>query len=212
MCERNFTLSTRVQAPAATVDYAYDALGRRIERTEGTDTVNYHLYRDTDLVDYQTDAAGTLTASTLRGPDGLISGTDYTKPTPETDYYLFNPHGDTAAITDESGTVIQTYRYDSFGNELAGNSPTYGYTGGWQRSYDQGTGTIQMGVREYDPAFGRFNSADPLKGDPRDPQGRNRYSYTGNDPLTRYDLSGRSWIEKLPEFNSEVQQLTGLTF
>jgi hypothetical protein len=52
---------SRVQTPAATIDYVYDALGRRIQRSEGTDTVNYHYYRDTDLVDYRTDETGTLT-------------------------------------------------------------------------------------------------------------------------------------------------------
>ena len=50
-----------------------------------------------------------------------------------------------------------------------------------------------MGAREYDPALGRFTSADLLKGSPPDPQQRNRYAYTGNDPLTRYDLNGLWW-------------------
>ncbi|MHB9054463.1 MAG: RHS repeat-associated core domain-containing protein [Thermoleophilia bacterium] len=65
--------------------------------------------------------------------------------------------------------------------------------GKWQREKDNSTGTIRMGVREYDPELGRFASADPLQGTPTDPQQRNRYSYVGNDPLTRYDLSGYAW-------------------
>ena len=52
-----------------------------------------------------------------------------------------------------------------------------------------------MGAREYDPALGRFVSADPLKGEPTDPQRRDRYTYTGNNPLTRYDLNGLYWGE-----------------
>jgi len=187
---------SQVQTPASTVDYAYDALGRRIQRSEGTDTVNYHLYKDTDLVDYRTDAQGTLTNATLRGAGGLISATDYTLPAPETGYYLFNPHGDTSAIADETGTLTSTYRYDAFGNELGGNSPAYGYTGKWERSYDSATETIQMGARDYDPSLGRFTSPDPLRGDLLDPQQRNRYPYTGNDPLTRYDLDGRETTVK----------------
>jgi hypothetical protein len=47
-----------------------------------------------------------------------------------------------------------------------------------------------MGVREYDPALGRFTSADPLMGEPTDPQTRNRYPYAGNNPMTHYDLNG----------------------
>jgi hypothetical protein len=50
-----------------------------------------------------------------------------------------------------------------------------------------------MGVREYDPALGRFVSADPLKGNPTEPQMRNRYQYTGNNPLVRYDINGMWW-------------------
>ncbi len=89
--------------------------------------------------------------------------------------------------------VTSTYRYDAFGNELNGNSPAYGYTGKWQRDLDSTTGTIHMGARGYDPALGRFTSADPLKGIPADPPQRNRYTYTSNNPLTRYDLAGLSW-------------------
>ncbi|MHB1361488.1 MAG: RHS repeat-associated core domain-containing protein, partial [Thermoleophilia bacterium] len=91
---------------------------------------------------------------------------------------------------DQNGAVTGSYRYDSFGNAIIPNNLTDGYTGKWQREKDNSTGTIRMGAREYDPASGRFTSADQLQGTPTDPQQRNRYSYVGNDPLTRYDLSG----------------------
>ena len=181
---------TLVTTPTATVNYAYDALGRRISRTEGTDTRNYHLNGKSDLEDYQTDQMGTLTSSFLRGPDGLISQTDHSGQTPITTYNLYNPHGDTAALTDTNGTVTGSYRYDSFGNAVGGTPPRYGYTGKWQRDSDSATSTIRMGVREYDPSLGRFTSADPLKGSITDPQQRNRYTYTSNNPLVRYDLNG----------------------
>lgn len=52
--------------------------------------------------------------------------------------------------------------------------------------------------------MGRFTSVDPLKGVPTDPQQRNRYMYTANNPLTRYDLDGRDikdWFkEKASDF------------
>jgi hypothetical protein len=60
-----------------------------------------------------------------------------------------------------------------------------------------------MGVREYDPALGRFVSADPLKGDPTDPQQRNRYIYTSNNPLVRYDLNGETWYKPWTWFDDE---------
>ena len=184
---------TQVTTPTSSVNYYYDALGRRISRAEGTNTASYHHDAKSDLTDYETNAGGNLTASYQRGADGLISQTDYTGQTPVTSYDLYNPHGDTSALTNASGAVTGTYRYDSFGNPIGANTLTDGYTGKWQRDKDNSTGTIRMGAREYDPASGRFTSADPLQGTPTDPQQRNRYQYVGNDPLTRYDLSGMSW-------------------
>jgi RHS repeat-associated protein len=109
-----------------------------------------------------------------------------------TSYHLYNPHGDTSALTDQNGAIAGSYRSDSFGNPISGNPPANGYTGKWQREKDSSTGTIRMGVREYDPALGRFISADPLKGAAMNPQQRNRYPYAINDPMTVYDLSGKS--------------------
>ncbi|MHB9053631.1 MAG: RHS repeat-associated core domain-containing protein, partial [Thermoleophilia bacterium] len=185
---------TQVTTPTSSVNYYYDALGRRISRAEGTNTASYHHGAKGDLADYETNGAGSLSAAYQRGADGLTSRTDYSG-TPTTSYYLYNPHGDTSALTDQSGAVTGTYRYDSFGNPIGANTLTDGYTGKWQREKDSSTGIIRMGVREYDPASGRLTSADQLQGTPTDPQQRNRYSYVGNDPLTRYDLSGMYWGE-----------------
>ncbi|MFD1048535.1 RHS repeat-associated core domain-containing protein, partial [Kibdelosporangium lantanae] len=50
-------------------------------------------------------------------------------------------------------------------------------------------GLVQMGHREYDPAIGRFVSADPLL-DARNPQQMNGYAYADNDPVTTTDKNG----------------------
>ena len=184
---------TQVTTPASTIGYAYDALGRRISRTDGGSTINYSLNGKSDLTDYETNGSGTLTGSYQRGADGLISQTDYTGQSPVTTYDLYDPHGDTAATTDQNGNVTSTYRYDSFGNAIGANNLADAYTGKWQRDMDNSTGLIQMGGREYDPAPGRFTAPDPLKGDATNPQQRNRYPYVGSNPLSRYDLDGLSW-------------------
>ncbi|MCL5883204.1 MAG: DUF6531 domain-containing protein [Actinobacteria bacterium] len=181
---------TEVATPSSTVNYAYDALGRRVQRTEGSDTRNIHLNARSDLPDYWSDSSGSVTASLLRGADGLISFTLDPVSNPNLSYQLYSPHGDTTMIMDSSGNPFFTARYDAFGNAIQGAGLWYGYTGKYQRYSDSSTGTIEMGVREYDPSLGRFISQDPLKGTPTDPQQRNRYQYVGNDPLTRYDLSG----------------------
>ena len=185
---------SQVSTPGGSVSYGYDALGRRVRSVEGSDTRNIHLSAKTDLPDYWSDASGAVTASLLRGADGLISFTMNPTQSPFLCYQLYSPHGDTTLITDSSANPFYTARYDAFGNAISGAGLWFGYTGKYERYTDGTTGTVEMGVREYDPTIGRFISADPLKGNPSDPQTINRYPYVQNDPLTRYDLNGKLGI------------------
>ena len=50
-----------------------------------------------------------------------------------------------------------------------------------------------MNGRLYDPAIGRFISADPTIQYPDDMQNYNRYSYINNNPLAAVDYSGYGW-------------------
>lgn len=181
----------------STIRYAYDPLGRRISRSDGAGTTNYHLSSKSDFTNYDIDQNGKLTGAYLRGADGLISQTDYTGQSPVTSYDLFNPHGDTSAITDQNGNIVDSFAYSAFGSATAGGPPAYGYTGKWERYSDPSTGLVMMGARDYDPSLGRFTSADPVPGNPTDPQQLNRYPYVGNDPLTRYDLNGLSMLDDI---------------
>jgi len=51
------------------------------------------------------------------------------------------------------------------------------------------TGLTHLGAREYDPAIGRFISADPIV-DPHDPQQMQGYAYAENSPITGSDPTG----------------------
>jgi RHS repeat-associated protein len=46
-----------------------------------------------------------------------------------------------------------------------------------------GLGLYHMGARFYDPALGRWLSADTLVPEPGNPQAFNRFSYVGGNPL-----------------------------
>ncbi len=48
-------------------------------------------------------------------------------------------------------------------------------------------------ARYYDSSMGRFCSADPVGGQPGDPQSWNRYPYARNDPVNLTDPSGKFW-------------------
>ena len=53
-----------------------------------------------------------------------------------------------------------------------------------------GTGLYYYGARYYDPAIGRFISADIIVQSPANPQTLNRYSYCINNPLKYIDPTG----------------------
>ena len=64
------------------------------------------------------------------------------------------------------------------------------------QEFDPESGLYNYNARLYDPALGRFISADSLVQDPFVPQTLNRYSYVGNNPLLYVDPSGH-FIESL---------------
>ena len=114
--------------------------------------------------------------------------------------YMHRDHlGSTTAITNASGTVIERMAYEPFGkrrtpagvmdpaNTLAGLNTDRGYT---NHEHLDGLDLIHMNGRVYDPATGRFISADPNVPYPTDIQSYNRYSYTRNNPLVMIDPSG----------------------
>ncbi|MEV7087134.1 polymorphic toxin-type HINT domain-containing protein [Streptomyces sp. NPDC093085] len=72
------------------------------------------------------------------------------------------------------------------GTQPTGWPGTKGFVGG---TADTATGLTHLGAREYDPATGRFLSADPVM-DLTDSQQINGYAYAGNNPLTWSDPTG----------------------
>jgi RHS repeat-associated protein len=107
----------------------------------------------------------------------------------ETTLQLANLHGDIVAIASLSATatkLIATFESDEFGNLKAGTAGRFGWLGGKQRRTELPSGVIQMGVRSYVPAMGRFISVDPVLGG-----SANAYDYANQDPVNGLDLDGR---------------------
>ncbi|MDX3246464.1 polymorphic toxin-type HINT domain-containing protein [Streptomyces sp. ME18-1-4] len=99
------------------------------------------------------------------------------------------------AVRAADSAIVQR-RILPFG-EVRGARPA---TGAWpgDKAFVGGTadatGLIHLGAREYDPATGRFVSADPaLNFD--DPQHLNAYAYGRNNPLAFPDPTGLYWGE-----------------
>ena len=104
-------------------------------------------------------------------------------------YYMFDDLGSVTAITDDTGTPVQMYMYDAYGNVTnAQNDPINNFAfvgryGGWK---DWDTGLTQFLHRWYDSRDGRWLSRDPIGVD----GGVNLYNYTDNNPVNRVDVTG----------------------
>ena len=172
----------------STLSYAYDPLGELRQRIDAGRTTRY-LYAGAAVPIFETDAAGTVTASYQGGPVGDLSRFAGVPATGSTVSYLYyDGHGDLAGEADSTGTRTAAYSYDPFGatqETASANSTTHRYTGRWDKQLDTANGLILMGARPYDPSLGRFLSVDPVQGG-----SLNDYDYAGQDPVSRYDLDG----------------------
>lgn len=116
-------------------------------------------------------------------------------------YYHTDHLGSIIAMTDDAGVVIERRSYDAWGKRRNANGTPMSnafVTGDIRHAFtghqDLGeVGLIHMNGRIYDPAIGRFMSADPHIQYPSDMQNYNRYSYINNNPLSAVDYSGYGW-------------------
>jgi RHS repeat-associated protein len=184
---RNFTWDSenrlkQVTLPGGpTVTYNYDALGRRVQRATSAGADERFVYDEQDVLLDLNSSLG-VTTSYLNGP-GVDDHLRQTNTTTGVSYFLSDHLGSTTALTDATGTVVETLSYDSFGNSAGSARTRYTYTG---REQDPDTGLLYYRARFYDPELGRFISEDPigLKG------GINLFAYVGNNPAAFTDPTG----------------------
>jgi RHS repeat-associated protein len=108
-----------------------------------------------------------------------------------TRYYEPDGLGSTDALTDETQTVIDRWKYQSFGSatQTAGTDITpYLFVGrqGYQQEVESALYLLR--ARFYDPATCRFLSRDPIGFAGGD---SNLYAYVRNNPVNRIDPTGR---------------------
>ena len=129
--------------------------------------------------------AGTVIARYIHGP-GIDEPLSLEKNV-RMYYYHADGLGSIIALTDSTGAVVQSYRYDAFGN-MIGDTPAvvqpHAYTA---REYDPETGLYFYRARYYDPKAGRFLQRDPIGFAGGDV---NLYAYVKNNPVNRIDPFG----------------------
>jgi len=152
-------LTHAVNPGVGTTTFKYDPFGRRIQKISPSFT-SVFVYDGSNLIE-TLNASGAEVASytQTRTIDETLaelrSGT--------TDYYEADGLGSTTSLSASSGTLGNTYAYDSFGNLTASTGTVRNYFQYTGREFDPETGIYEYRARYFDPSSGRFLSEDPLK-------------------------------------------------
>lgn len=173
-----------------TISYVIDPRNRRVGRRVDGTLVQGFLYGDQLNPIAELDGSGAVVSRFVYGtsdhvPDYMVrGGTTYRF---ETDHL-----GSVVGVIDLStGSEVQRREYDAYGRILsatswtaAGFSQPFGFAGGL---YDEGTGLVRFGARDYRPEVGSWAAKDPL----RFGGGASAfYSYSAGDPTNKNDVDG----------------------
>ena len=170
-----------------TVTYEYDGLRRLVRRTQAGQSTSFFYGDPLDLFRlsaYQApgealtrcfhDEWGFLVALE-RGGQRWIVATDL----------VGSPR---VVIDDATGIVVKAIDRDAYGLLLSDSAPafvlTIGFAGGIE---DPQTKLVRFGMRDYEPAAGRFTARDPAL---LDGHHTNFYAYARSSPLAYRDPSG----------------------
>jgi RHS repeat-associated protein len=171
--------------------FTYDAFGLRTSVAANGTTQNYVLNYATGLPTIATVRSGGADQRYyIYEPGGHLlyameAGDD------SHHYYHFDNEGSTTLLTDDNGTVTDSYAYTPYGEVVASSGTTvnpFTWLGDLGIMQEGTTGLYYMRQRYYDSTTARFLSPDPLK-QPQ-PDGVNPYVYAMADPLTNVDPSG----------------------
>jgi RHS repeat-associated protein len=172
----------------AQASYSYDPLGRMAMRTQGSASELF-ISRGTGYDPLSITGSSGMT-SYLSSPDGSaklasVSG-EGTFNTLGTDI-----HGDVVFSADATGAITGSSLYSPYGVKSlsSGSQGALGFQGQYTDSL---TGLVGMGLRNYDPTLGRFQTPDPKAPETVDPMSYDTYAYANDAPVARVDLMGTS--------------------
>jgi RHS repeat-associated protein len=173
-----------------TVTFKYDPFGRRIYKSSSSGT-SIFAYDESNLAE-ETNASGTAVTRYT----GIL---DFDQPLAilrlgTTSYYEQDGLGSVTSLSNSSGSIAQTYTFDSFGNQTGSSGSLTNPLQYTARESDSETGLYYYRARYYNPTTGRFTGEDPLGFR----AGANFYRYVRNnsvnltDPTGLYSLQGFS--------------------
>ena len=194
--------ATSLADPNLVIRYEYDPFGNRVGRVkeyaglaedESRYLLDYASSVPKVLMELEKDANGDwqIVRKNYYYGDMLVMSTDGSDG--DRWYYFHDKLGSVRAVVDGSGAVLNNYSYTPWGadiesqtTETVRNNVRYA---GYQ--YDNDLKQYYLWARMYSPYLARFNGYDPVRGDYKLPLTLNPYLYCLNDPVNRWDPSGR---------------------
>ena len=177
-------LLSETPSGGSAVTYGYNGDGLRMSKTSGgtTESYTYDTLSSNPvlLVDGSTDF--------IYGPGGVVIEQEISS-TPL--YYVADVEGSTQWLLNQSGSVVGSYAYSTYGATLdhtGTSSSPIGFASGYT---DAETGFLYLINRFYDPTTGQFLSVD-LDVSMSD----TAYQYAGDDPANATDASGLGGIRR----------------
>lgn len=173
-------------------EYVYDYNGTRLIKKQYVNGVlDKTVYSPSDKYETTKIASGGATQNTSYyfANDQIIAKKDSTG----NKTYFHNDHlGSSSVITDASGAVVESTKYDPWGEVTAGGTKSkFQYTG---QEKDSETGLNYYNARYYDSHIKRFTQPDDYVQNIYDPQDLNPYSYVKNNPIRYTDPTGHFFV------------------
>jgi RHS repeat-associated protein len=179
--ENRLTQAT-LPGSGGSVSFKYSPLGTRVYKSSSLATSIY-IYDGDDVIE-EVNSTGAAVARYARTenidePIAMLRNG-------ATSYYQADGLGSTSSLSSATGSLTQTYSFDSFGKTTSAGALVnpFQYSG---HEFDSETNLYFYRARYYDPSTGRFLSEDSIRGRHIFP---NYYKYVLNSPLNWVDHDG----------------------
>ena len=181
--------------PSGIVDsFIYNGDGLRVQKQDSTGTTN-HVWDGQNIL-LETNASNIIQVVYTLEP--LLYGNLISQSRGGlASFFTFDALGSTAQLLNITGTITDSYVYDSFGNLISVSGVTtnaFRYVGQRGYYYDPDTEQVFLRLRYYQPSLGRFTSVDPsaLSAAIATSAGTLRalYLYVENNAVNQIDPSG----------------------
>ena len=188
---------TKVDVDNDDVEYRYDAFGRRVIRKEGSTTTALIWWGNSECAEHKHQAGQTVIQNDIMShPSRLnsviaraVDGSKF-----KLEWYHKNYLDHVYGVSDDSGDIIEHYRYTAFGevtiydeNGAVVNTTQIDNHILWNtRRKDAVSGYYMYKFRHYAPELGRWPSRDPIE----ERGGINLYAFARNDGINGWDALG----------------------